>query len=251
MTETVERMLPLYEGKMIHHYDLAWATYESDGSIRQVEESEKESGFLPLPRYWLRESVCRDRVPHLVESELLGFRNIARSTDERTIVNTVIRSLPAGNSLPLLRGESVLYLQAVWTSFAFDYVARQKLGSTTTNFFILMQLPVPHTSVVEGMPDRSWFEKRSETLNSWRILGKVRARVRCEVDAAVFHLYGVARDDVDYIMETFPIVKRKDLAAHGEYRTKRMILEIYDEMAEAMASDATYVSPFDEELADD
>ena len=32
-------------------------------------------------------------------------------------------------------------------------------------------------------------------------------------------------------METFPIVKRKDVKAHGEYRTKRVILEIYDEMA--------------------
>jgi hypothetical protein len=34
-------------------------------------------------------------------------------------------------------------------------------------------------------------------------------------------------------METFPIVKRKDEKAHGEYRTKRVILEMYDQMAEA------------------
>lgn len=39
---------------------------------------------------------------------------------------------------------------------------------------------------------------------------------RRELDAAYFHLYGIARDDVDYIMETFPIVKRKDVAAHGD-----------------------------------
>jgi len=45
-------------------------------------------------------------------------------------------------------------------------------------------------------------------------------------------LYGLARDDVDY-METFPIVKRKDEAAHGRgaYRTQRVILEIYDATA--------------------
>ena len=55
--------------------------------------------------------------------------------------------------------------------------------------------------------------------------------IRCELDAAYFHLYGIERDDVDYIMETFPIVKRKDEAAHGCYRTKDTILEIYDEMA--------------------
>jgi hypothetical protein len=57
-----------------------------------------------------------------------------------------------------------------------------------------------------------------------------RFLMRCELDALYFHLYQIARDDVDYIMETFPIVKRKDEAAHGEYLTKRVILEMYDQM---------------------
>lgn len=39
---------------------------------------------------------------------------------------------------------------------------------------------------------------------------------------------------VDYIMETFPIVNRKDQKKHGEYRTKRVILEIYDAMQQAI-----------------
>src|SRR5690606_30970080 len=55
--------------------------------------------------------------------------------------------------------------------------------------------------------------------------------LRCELDALYFHLYQIGRDDVDYIMETFPIVKRKDEAAHGAYRTKDTILSMYDEMA--------------------
>ncbi len=62
----------------------------------------------------------------------------------------------------------------------------------------------------------------------------------------MFMLYEVHRDDLDYIMETFPIVKRKDVAAHGEYHTKRIILEIYDAMAEAEANGVPYASPFDE-----
>ena len=40
--------------------------------------------------------------------------------------------------------------------------------------------------------------------------------------AAYFHLYGIGRDDADYILETFPIVRRKGEQAHGEYRTKRI-----------------------------
>ena len=74
--------------------------------------------------------------------------------------------------------------------------------------------------------------------------------VRAELDAAMFFLYGIERDDVDYIMDTFPIVKRKDEAAHGEYRTKRLILDVYDQMAEAIAVGTPYVSPFDTPIAE-
>jgi hypothetical protein len=62
-----------------------------------------------------------------------------------------------------------------------------------------------------------------------RINEERRFLLRCELDAAYFHLYVIERDDVDYIMETFPIVKRKDEKQYGEYRTKRVILEMYDE----------------------
>jgi len=41
-------------------------------------------------------------------------------------------------------------------------------------------------------------------------------------------------------METFPIVKRKDEKAFGEYRTKRVILEVFDEMRRAMERGEAY-----------
>ncbi len=50
---------------------------------------------------------------------------------------------------------------------------------------------------------------------------------------------------MDYILDTFPIVRRKDEQAHGEYRTKRVILEIYDEMRRAMESGAAYQTRLD------
>jgi hypothetical protein len=64
--------------------------------------------------------------------------------------------------------------------------------------------------------------------------------MRPELDAIHFHLYGISRKDVDYIMETFPIVKRKDEQKYGEYRTKRVILECYDAMAKAMKTGRPY-----------
>ncbi len=88
----------------------------------------------------------------------------------------------------------------------------------------------------EGPPFR-WDEER-------------RFLLRCELDAAFFHLYGIERDDVDYIMETFPIVKRKDEQAYGDYRTKLQILEIYDAMSRAIETGEPYETLLDPPPAD-
>ena len=56
-----------------------------------------------------------------------------------------------------------------------------------------------------------------------------RAHLRAELDACYSHLYGLERDELTHVLNTFPIVKRKDKEEYGEYRTKRLILEYYDE----------------------
>ncbi len=161
-------------------------------------------------------------------------------------------------------------LVSQWNSYAFDYVARQKVGGTHLKYFTVRQLPVLPPSMSERPAPWSirdtlstWLEQcvlalvldardmaalaqdfdRSLAVGAWDL--DSRQALRTEVDAAMFHLYGIERVDVDYIRETFPIVKRKDVAAHGEYRTKRLILEIYDQMADAIRTGTPYSSPFD------
>jgi hypothetical protein len=72
-----------------------------------------------------------------------------------------------------------------------------------------------------------------------------RCLIRGELDAAFFHLYGLSREEADYILDTFPIVKRKDEQTHGEYRTQRLILEIYDDLQRAMSTGEPYRSRLD------
>jgi hypothetical protein len=55
-----------------------------------------------------------------------------------------------------------------------------------------------------------------------------RVLLRAELDGIYAHLYGLDRDDFAYILDQFPIVKRRDEAAFGEYRTKRLCLQAYD-----------------------
>lgn len=56
-----------------------------------------------------------------------------------------------------------------------------------------------------------------------------RARLRAELDAIYAHLYELTKEELGYILETFPIVKRKDIERYGNYRTKELILKYYDE----------------------
>jgi hypothetical protein len=60
---------------------------------------------------------------------------------------------------------------------------------------------------------------------------KQRYLLQCELDAIFAHLYILEKAELDYILGTFPIVKRKDIAKYGSYRTKETILQLYDEFA--------------------
>jgi hypothetical protein len=79
---------------------------------------------------------------------------------------------------------------------------------------------------VHTSPPPAWAEGDTPTPFVWDEAR--RARLRAELDALYAHLYGLTHDELAYILDTFPIVWRKDEEKYGEYRTKRMILENYD-----------------------
>ena len=58
-----------------------------------------------------------------------------------------------------------------------------------------------------------------------------RAQLRAEIDAYVAHLYGLSRDEFAYILDTFPVLKRKEEQIFGEFMSKRKCLEEYDRIA--------------------
>lgn len=244
-------MVPLIEAKMMHHYDTRWATYASDGSTRSLTLAEKvDETVHPLPRYWVsEEEVDRKLDGRWDKNWLLGWRDIARATDARTVITTLLPRQGVGHKILLgtpQRGRSEH--QAFWSSFAFDYIARQKLGGTSMAYFTFMQLPMPSPDQVRSslvpLPASAvdWIGERVDRLNARPTLSNEQQRAwwRAELDALAFHVYEVSRADVDYIMETFPIIRRQDMAEFGEYRTKRFILECYDAMAEAAATGTTY-----------
>lgn len=258
---SVARMLPLYEAKMIHQYDHRWATYEPDGSTRNVTLDEKQDpSFVVMPRYWVDESDIQQKLDGKWDSPwLLGWRDICRNNDERTTISSVFPLSAVGNNLPIIVGSiddsQGWFLEANLSAFALDYAARLKIGGVHMNFFAFTQLPVLAPSILGSscawqadLTVGAWIVPRATQLSQASGWDERRGQRRAELDAAFFHLYGIERDDMDYIMETFLIVKRKDIAAHGEFRTKLMILEVYDAMRVAIDTGIPYRSEFDEEL---
>jgi hypothetical protein len=63
-------------------------------------------------------------------------------------------------------------------------------------------------------------------------------------------LYEIARADVGYIMGMLPIVRRHNEEHYGEYRTKRVILEIYDDMQRAIETGVPYQTRLEPPPAD-
>ncbi len=166
-------------------------------------------------------------------------------------------------------------LYANLCNFALDYAARQKVGGVHLKYHVFKQLPVFNPAVYEALALWSpatlivdWLLPRilELTYTAWEIAPFAsdcgydgppfrwdearRFLLRCELDSAFFHLYGIGREDVDYVLETFPIVKKKDIQQHGNYRTKRTILEIFDAMQRAIVTGEPYQTLLDPPPAD-
>ncbi|MGA5191270.1 Eco57I restriction-modification methylase domain-containing protein [Streptomyces griseoincarnatus] len=264
LTRGPERLLPLYEAKMTHHYthrygDYAGVEVTAGKGVRALPRPTAaqldDSKFAILPRYWVAETEALEKLQKkgMTRRWVLGWRDVASSLDERTLINTIMPTAAFGHKFPIVASpEKIWLLSATWSSFIHDYLVRLKLGGTSVSYFVIKQLPVPTPSQLA--PHAEFIESRikellyvtqdmkgfaadlGDTGTPFRWSEARRQSIRAELDALFFHLYGLSRGDVDYILDTFPIVKRKDEAKYGSYRTKELILTEYDRMTEAGVS---------------
>ena len=290
----------LYESKLFWHYDHRFGTFENcsgdeckKGNARTSSSQEQVSeNFAILPRYYVPKDLVANRYRDFTKRKyLLAVRRLTNATNERTAIFCLLPQCGCGNSafvITLNNLEEYIWYLSCASSFTFDYCSRNKLGGTNFLQFLIEQLPiVPFHRITsskylhERNPFTEWLVPRVGELvyvaNDMAEFGTElgffrpfhwsenrRSFIRCELDAAYFHLYlgtevewkstgskelleafPTPRQAVDYIMESFPIVKRKDIAKFGTYRTKETILEIYDEMTEAIRTGKSYQTKLD------
>lgn len=290
--------LPLFEAKYLHQFDHRFATVACGDVVDSTELEKQDCHFTVTTARVVGEGEVKRRLrdQRITTRWLSGFRRISSGTNERTAIMAVIPVGAIGNTINLVFGLTAVesgLLVANANSFVFDYCCRQKVSGTDVNIWIFKQLPaVP----LAKLQQNCYWADESESVQDWLLIRIIeltytawdlqpfaqdcgwpgppfrwneerRFLLRCELDAAFFHLYlpsepngnwspreneaaedrarlnasfPTPRDAVDYIMETFPIVKRKDEDKWNEYRTKRVVLEIYDAMAEARVTGIPY-----------
>ena len=251
-----ELYLPLYQGRMIHQFDHRAnsvrvnpdSTHNPYLSEQVTQQQHADPHFLPQSQYWVPATAVESTFTESCDYAL-AFRDIARSTDVRTVIASIAPKYGYGNKVPLFIPDDALtttYLVANLNAVCLDFVARQKIQGTSLNLYIVEQLPV----IAPEDYDRQFGNTTARDLVRDHVLRltytahdmfpfardlgcdgppfiwneEERRHLRARLDALYFHLYGLSRDDADYLLSTFPIVQREDEAEFGTYRTRSLIL---------------------------
>ena len=222
-----EHRLQLVEGKMIHQFEFGrqantyWIA-ESDGRNSLLGRQKDIGQQLSYQRF------------------RLAYRAVASSTNERTMISTIISpGAITGNSLHVgfepTEPKAMLILSAMLNGFAFDFQIRQQVTSNLTMFFIYQtRVPRIDAASAQGAILCERAAKLICTTPQFDDLAKqvglrdhrdgvtdpaARGQLRAELDGLVAHLYGLTEDEFAHILTTFPLVPEPTKqAARNAYR---------------------------------
>jgi hypothetical protein len=145
-----ELWLPLYESKMIWHYDHRFGTYAGVDSRTSTQtptpslEQYQDPNYLIKSWYWVNR---KEIIEQTNSSFFLGFRDITNSTNERTVISCFNGFSGVGHTQPLIvfnefNPSDQLVFTSLISSLMLDFVARQKVGGTHLTYNYFKQLPL-------------------------------------------------------------------------------------------------------------
>jgi len=255
--------LPLYESKLVHQYDHRFATFEGCSKKEILSGYPRESsiiehqdpGFEATPRYWISIKLHLALLGKYTHKSkwLLVYRDVTGATNQHTAISTVIPLYPATVVLPALglsAQENALFLLANINSIIVDFVSRTKVSGMHLNFGILRQLPIIPPEAYDCIPAHlrsrilDCVLRLCYTSSSLRDLASdcgfngpphkwdeaERAHLICELSAIYSHFYGIKREELTYILDSFNALRDNEIRNRGSFETKRLVLEYYDKL---------------------
>jgi hypothetical protein len=249
---------PLWEGKQFHQFE---ANYAQPRYWLDVEEAKAKLRTArlkaiakELKAHGLADAVDPAAVPLDCDGYRLAFRDIARSSDARTVIASV---LPPGRFCPhtvsleqvhldivdsggyraieRLTASQRLYLLALFNSLVFDWAIRQSV-TTHVSFFFIYNTRAPRPAAGDVYLNRiaqraarlscktAEFDQLAQQIGlrnhrDGAIDPAERARLRAELDGLVANLYGLSEEEFAHILATFPLVPEPvKQAARNAYR---------------------------------
>ncbi|MDM8568858.1 hypothetical protein QUF50_04990 [Thiotrichales bacterium HSG1] len=231
--------LPLYEGKMIHQYN-------SNFGLPRYFLNEEQTKTTLMRKELLRiKKLCKtNNFEHLFSENnfLLDYqtyrlvhRKIGRSTDELTLISTVIpKNVFASESnthvincsysnlknelkQKVIPSSDLITLMALLNSLVLNYYIRNKI-SANLNMFYLYELPIPKANkkqtqqIVEKAFTLLYAKSKSELYEDLRQELKLSpinpealdlVQIRAELEVIIAKLYGLNQQDWTYLTSTF------------------------------------------------
>jgi hypothetical protein len=268
--------IPLYEGRMVAAYDYRAKGYRSGRGRKAhwVDLPFSDSEKSIQPQWFVPVHTLPEKVRLRYQQYRIGFCDVVSPTNERTLVATLIPpGTVCGDKVPTILFEDSPIAHAVWlavaNSFVMDFLTRKKVA-LKMSYTVLDSLPFPRIQRHDyrsrilvplvarlccvGAEMQSYWDllvadgwvRPLDTAKDGLADSTMRSLIEAEINAAVaLEIFGLSRDELAYILDTFPIVEKRDRKAFDEYRTKRVVLEVYDAMTKASRAGTPYQTRLD------
>jgi len=259
--------LPVYEGRMIDHFDHRAKTYESGhgNSAVWIERLFGDPMKAIVPQW----RVLREKIPGKLGDRCdrfrIGFGDVANPRNERSFIATLIPpGSICGHTVPTFVFDPAhegLYLPwlAVANTFTMDALVRRKLSSPHMTFTVLDSLPFPRPALSDAFvqmvapivlrlvctaPGMTPFWNRmaglgfvdpvpAGTIPPSALVGPAaRTRVRAELDAFIAaRVFDLTTEELADLLDSFDVLRRRDEKVYGDFHTKLLILDAFGKLS--------------------
>lgn len=240
-TKSEKTRVPIYEGKFIEQYDNRFSTFagmSADERYQAKASARRQPGdsfVAPKPapecRYFIDKKFWESFLDRYDQPYSLCWRSLTSPTNQRTMIASIIPSMPTCQSVQLLQTtpvEDLLMILALFNSKVFDFFVRLKMGGIDLTQSVVRQIPVPFREAWNSMVtlhgvdytaldavralERLLYRNEPDLCGLWDGVPEIKnadnyyktaADVREEIDKIIFQMYGLTSAEEKMVLNSF------------------------------------------------